>query len=92
VPLAEGRRRIPTGVGIQGNLEPAVCLGPWELVEQRVRDVLEAADGAVDHVFNLGHGVLPATDPAVLQRVVELVHQEGRVTDARGRGAEPVDG
>ncbi|GGI08352.1 uroporphyrinogen decarboxylase [Egicoccus halophilus] len=92
VPLAEGRRRVPTGIGIQGNLEPAVCLGPWEGVERRVRDVLAAADGAVDHVFNLGHGVLPATDPAVLQRVVELVHGEGRVGDHRGTGAEPTDG
>ncbi|MFA9445884.1 uroporphyrinogen decarboxylase [Egicoccus sp. AB-alg6-2] len=92
VPLAAARRRIPTGVGMQGNLEPASCLGPWEGVEQRVRDVLTAADGAVDHIFNLGHGVLPATDPAVLQRVVDLVHREGRVEDRRGRGAEPADG
>ena len=92
VPLADARRRIPTGVGMQGNLEPAVCLGPWDGVEQRVRDVLAAADGAVDHVFNLGHGVLPATDPAVLERVVDLVHREGRVTDHRGHGAGFADG
>jgi len=92
VPLADARRRIPTGVGMQGNLEPAVCLGAWETVERRVLDVLAAADGAVDHVFNLGHGVLPATDPAILQRVVELVHREGRVNGRRGAGAEPVDG
>jgi uroporphyrinogen decarboxylase len=92
VPLADARRRIPTGTGMQGNLEPAVCLGPWDGVEARVRDVLDAADGAVDHVFNLGHGVLPATDPAVLERVVDLVHREGRVTDRRGRGAEPTQG
>lgn len=89
VPLADGRRRIPTGTGMQGNLEPAVCLGPWNGVEARVRDVLAAADGAVDHVFNLGHGVLPATDPSVLERVVDLVHREGRVTDQRGQGAGP---
>ncbi|MFA9429448.1 uroporphyrinogen decarboxylase [Egicoccus sp. AB-alg2] len=92
VPLADARRRIPTGVGMQGNLEPAVCLGPWEGVERRVLDVLAAADRAVDHVFNLGHGVLPATDPAILRNVVELVHREGRVGDRRGRGAEPADG
>jgi uroporphyrinogen decarboxylase len=82
VPLEEGRRRIPEGVGFQGNLEPAVCLGPWELVEARVRDVLARAGGRVDHVFNLGHGVLPATDPDILARVVELVHAEGRVRAA----------
>jgi uroporphyrinogen decarboxylase len=78
VPLDEGRRRIPEGVGFQGNLEPAVCLGPWELVESRVRDVLRRAGGRPDHVFNLGHGVLPAIDPDVLTRVVDLVHDIGR--------------
>jgi uroporphyrinogen decarboxylase len=82
VPLDVGRRRIPDGVGFQGNLEPAVCLGPLELVDARVRDVLRRAGGRPDHVFNLGHGVLPATDPAVLQHVVELVHEEGEVRDA----------
>ncbi len=85
VPLAEGRRRIPEGVGFQGNLEPAVCLAPWELVETRVRDVLAQAGGRPDHVFNLGHGVLPATDPGVLARIVEVVHEEGKV---REPGAE----
>ncbi len=79
VPLDEGRRRLPDDVGFQGNLEPAVCLAPWEQVEQRVRDVLERAGGRPDHVFNLGHGVLPATDPSVLERIVELVHEEGQV-------------
>ena len=79
VPLAEGRRRIPEGVGFQGNLEPAVCLGPWEHVAERVRDVLAQAGGRPDHVFNLGHGVLPETDPAILRKVVELVHERGQV-------------
>ena len=81
-PLDEARRRIPEGVGFQGNLEPAVCLGPFDQVADRVRDVLTRAGGRPDHVFNLGHGVLPPTDPAVLSRVVELVHREGRVDDA----------
>jgi uroporphyrinogen decarboxylase len=79
VPLDDARRRVPDGVGLQGNLEPAVCLGPWHQVETRVRDVLARAGGRPDHVFNLGHGVLPATDPATLERVVALVHAEGRV-------------
>jgi uroporphyrinogen decarboxylase len=78
-PLDIGRTRIPEGVGFQGNLEPAVCLGPWEQVEERARDVLRRAGGRIDHVFNLGHGVLPPTDPSVLQRLVDLVHREGRV-------------
>jgi uroporphyrinogen decarboxylase len=79
VPLEQARRRIPDGVAFQGNLEPAVCLAPWELVQERVRDVLRRAGGRPDHVFNLGHGVLPDTDPSILERVVELVHREGRV-------------
>ncbi len=79
VPLDVGRARIPEGVGFQGNLEPALALGPFEQVAERTRDVLRRADGAPDHIFNLGHGVLPATDPSVLERVVELVHTEGDV-------------
>lgn len=79
VPLDEARRRVPAGVGLQGNLEPAVCLGPWSQVEERVRDVLRRAAGRPDHIFNLGHGVLPATDPAVLERIVALVHEVGEV-------------
>ncbi|MEX2487116.1 MAG: uroporphyrinogen decarboxylase [Nitriliruptoraceae bacterium] len=79
VPLADARRRIPAGVAMQGNLEPAVCLAEWDHVAERVRHVLAASGGRRDYVFNLGHGVLPATDPAVLERIVELVHAEGVV-------------
>ncbi len=78
VPLDAGVARLPEGTSFQGNLESAACLGPWELVEGRVRDVLRRAGGSPRHVFNLGHGVLPATDPAILARVVEQVHAEGR--------------
>jgi uroporphyrinogen decarboxylase len=59
--------------GIQGNVDPAVLLGPWEGVVAGTRDVLGRAGGRPGHVFNLGHGVLPATDPDVLSRLVELV-------------------
>jgi uroporphyrinogen decarboxylase len=59
--------------GIQGNLDPAVLLGPWEHVERGARDVLDRAGGRPGHVFNLGHGVLPDTDADVLTRLVELV-------------------
>ena len=78
VPLATGRDRIPPGVATQGNLDPTVALGPWSMVEQRVRGLLDEIGDRPDHVFNLGHGVLPGTDPDVLTRVVELVHAEGR--------------
>ena len=66
-----------TSVGdraVQGNLDPAVLLGPWERVESGALDVLARAAGRPGHVFNLGHGVLPPTDPDVLGRLVELVH------------------
>ncbi len=92
VPLDVGRRRVPDGVALQGNLEPAACLAPWEVTAERVRDVLERAGGRPDHVFNLGHGVLPATDPDVLARVVELVHQEGEVRSAAGTAGETARG
>ena len=76
VPLDEAGRRAGEGLAVQGNLDPSLCLSPWPVVEPEVRRVL--ADGARHpggHVFNLGHGVLPETDPGVLERVVELVHQ-----------------
>ncbi|HEU5288705.1 MAG TPA: uroporphyrinogen decarboxylase [Candidatus Limnocylindria bacterium] len=60
---------------IQGNLEPAVCLAPWEVVEARALDVLRRAGGRPGHVFNLGHGVLAETDADVLARLAALVHE-----------------
>ncbi|HEY7916614.1 MAG TPA: uroporphyrinogen decarboxylase [Acidimicrobiales bacterium] len=78
VPLDEARRRVGPTVAVQGNLDPALCLGPWEVAEAETREVLDRAGTAPGHVFNLGHGVLPETDPAILERVVELVHAEGR--------------
>lgn len=65
-----------TARGVQGNLEPAVLLAPWEAVERETRAVLTAAAGRDGHVFNLGHGVLPSTPPDVLRRVVDLVHED----------------
>lgn len=74
VPLEVARTRIPPGVATQGNLEPAACLADWATVAPRVHDLLAVVGDRPDHVFNLGHGVLPDTDPAILERVVELVH------------------
>jgi len=59
--------------GVQGNLDPAVLLGPWERVESAARDVLARAGGRPGHIFNLGHGVLPGTDPDTITRLAELV-------------------
>ena len=74
VPLDEARRRLGPDVVLQGNLDPAVCLGPPEVVKAAVADVLVRNGGHPGHVFNLGHGVLPEIDPAVLERVVTQVH------------------
>jgi uroporphyrinogen decarboxylase len=63
---------------IQGNLEPAALLGPWERAEAAALDVLRRAGGRPGHVFNLGHGVLPQTAPDVLTRLTELVRSYGR--------------
>ena len=77
VPLDLARERVP-GKAVQGNLDPAVCLAPWEVVADRTRDVLRRNAGRPGHIFNLGHGVTPDLDPGVLAQVVDLVHEEGR--------------
>jgi uroporphyrinogen decarboxylase len=76
VPLDEAARRVGPGRALQGNLDPAILFAPWDVVAQRTREVLAAGRVAEGHVFNLGHGVIPETDPDVLARVVELVHEE----------------
>jgi uroporphyrinogen decarboxylase len=81
VPLDQARARVGDH-SVQGNLDPAVCLSPWPVVEDEVRRVLAANAGRTGHVFNLGHGVLPETDPTMLTRVVELVHHEGGTAPA----------
>ncbi len=77
VDLDEGRRRVG-GRPVQGNLDPARCLGGVERGVAAAREVLARAGTEPGHIFNLGHGVLPATDPAVLEAVVRVVHEEGR--------------
>ena len=75
VGLDEAARRVEAGKALQGNLDPAVLLAPLPVVEQRVRQVLAQGRVAEGHVFNLGHGVLPQTDPGALARVTDLVHE-----------------
>jgi len=77
--LARGWNEVGPDRGVQGNLDPAVLLGPWERVERAAEDVLGQAGGRPGHVFNLGHGVLPQTDPAVLTRLRALVHERTSV-------------
>jgi len=75
VPLDVARQRVGPEVAIQGNLDPAACLAPWDAVEEKTLGVLRRAGERPGHVFNLGHGVLPGTDPDTLRRVVDLVHE-----------------
>ncbi len=77
VPLDEARRRVGPERAVQGNLDPAICLAPWDVVATEARAVLARAGTAPGHIFNLGHGVLPETDPGVLSALVDLVHAEG---------------
>src|SRR5438067_4496972 len=72
IPLDDGWRLVGER-GVQGNLDPGVLLGTWERVESAARDVLARAGGRPGHIFNLGHGVLPATDPGQLTALAQLV-------------------
>ena len=77
VDLDEGRRRVGD-LPVQGNLDPARCLGGEALAVEATREVLAKAGSEPGHIFNLGHGVLPSTDPTVLEAVVRVVHDEGK--------------
>jgi uroporphyrinogen decarboxylase len=76
LPLDDAWTAIGHDRAIQGNLDPAALLGPWETVERKARDVLARAGDSPGHVFNLGHGVLPDTPVEHLQRLADLVHAE----------------
>ena len=81
VPLDDGWSAVP-GRAVQGNLDPAALGAPWGVVEREALDVLARAGGRPGHVFNLGHGVLPGTDPDVLTRLAHLVHERTEATVA----------
>ncbi|WP_301322859.1 uroporphyrinogen decarboxylase [Actinomadura rupiterrae] len=75
VPLDEAVRRVPPGKALQGNLDPSLLFAPWETVRARAKDVLDRGRTAEGHIFNLGHGVLPSTNPDVLARLADYVHE-----------------
>ncbi|SNR29928.1 uroporphyrinogen decarboxylase [Blastococcus mobilis] len=75
VPLDEAARRVGPDRSLQGNLDPAVLLADRATVDREVSRVVQQGRAARGHIFNLGHGVLPDTDPGVLTHVVELVHE-----------------
>jgi uroporphyrinogen decarboxylase len=74
VPLAEGVRRVG-GRSVQGNLDPTLVFAPTEVMLERADQVLAAGRSARGHIFNLGHGVIPTTDPDQLKRLTDHVHQ-----------------
>lgn len=73
-PLAASWDRLATGQGIQGNLDPTVLLGGWEPTRRLAGAILDDAAGRRGHIFNLGHGILPETDPGVLTELTGWVH------------------
>jgi uroporphyrinogen decarboxylase len=73
-PLDEGWARVP-GRAVQGNLDPAALLAGWEIAEREALEVLARAGGRAGHVFNLGHGVLPETEPDTVTRLAHLVRE-----------------
>jgi uroporphyrinogen decarboxylase len=75
IPLDRGWAEVGEERGVQGNLDPGVLLAPWERIETETRAILERAGGRPGHVFNLGHGVPPDTDPAVLRHLADFVHE-----------------
>jgi len=82
--------RVPLDVAVgrvgdlplQGNLDPALCFAGSDVLAEATREVLRRGAAAPGHIFNLGHGVLPETDPTMLQEVVDIVHAEGRLLAA----------
>jgi uroporphyrinogen decarboxylase len=79
VPLPEAARRAPAARALQGNLDPALCLAPSDVLSAEARRILHERPRSHGHVFNLGHGVLPQTEPDTLARLVDLVHEEAVV-------------
>ena len=77
IPLDRGWAEVP-GRAVQGNLDPTLLLAPWERLEAGARDVLERAHGRPGHIFNLGHGVLPPTDPDQITRLAAYVREFGQ--------------
>ncbi|MFF9125232.1 uroporphyrinogen decarboxylase [Streptomyces sp. NPDC014889] len=76
VPLDEAARRVGPGKALQGNLDPTVVFAPRQAMEAKAQEVLDTAAGLEGHIFNLGHGVMPSTDPDALTHLVEYVHTQ----------------
>jgi uroporphyrinogen decarboxylase len=73
--LSRAHQMLGEGVAYQGNLEPMLLLAPWAVLEKRARAVVKEGLTLPGHVFNLGHGIVPETDPEVVTRLTQLVHE-----------------
>jgi uroporphyrinogen decarboxylase len=80
-PLDVGWRAVGHGCAVQGNLDPITLFAPLQILEQRVKEILRAADGRLGHIFNLGHGIVPETPVEHVQAVVKIVHDFRREAD-----------
>ena len=74
--LTEAEQRLGGGIPLQGNIDPALLASGWDALREHTDQVLAAGNSAPTHVVNLGHGVPPSTDPAVLTRLVEYIHTQ----------------
>jgi len=75
VPLDEGWKLIGPGAAVQGNLDPIALFAPHDVLERRVREVLDQAAGRPGHIFNVGHGIVPQTNVESVQAVVKMVRE-----------------
>jgi uroporphyrinogen decarboxylase len=82
LPLGEAWQAVGHDRGVQGNLDPTLLLGPFARAAAATQQILIDAAGRAGHIFNLGHGVLPGTDPGVLRALRELVHDRTASTPA----------
>lgn len=76
IPLDTGWRAVGADRAVQGNLDPAVLLGPWDRIADRASDVLRRAADRPGHIFNLGHGLHPTIPVENVERLVEFVHEQ----------------
>lgn len=74
LPIDDAWKRLPAGTGIQGNLDNSLLMAPWDAVQRGTEDIMRRVAGRPGHIFNLGHGLLPQTEPTQLGRIVDLVH------------------
>jgi uroporphyrinogen decarboxylase len=89
VDLGDARRRVGSRVALQGNLDPQVLLADAPAIVREATAIVRAAGSAPGHIFNLGHGIVPATPPDHVALLVETVHRESRAMreENRSRGA-----